>query len=62
MNILMSVLNDHQKRNPQLKTPIVRVGHLVVDGFPFCHSYKQTVEEVVVKKYSRRKGVGGAGT
>lgn len=49
------VFNNHEIENQGWKRPIVRVGHLTVDGVQYCHSYKEEVGEV-----STGNGVGGA--
>lgn len=40
---MTSLFDRIEKKIPHWKRPVLRAGHLTVDGAPFCHSYKERI-------------------
>ncbi|CAG8976154.1 hypothetical protein HYALB_00010023 [Hymenoscyphus albidus] len=50
------VFENHQQINPKWKRPAYRIGHLTINGVPWCRSYKETIEEIIERETSSWRG------
>ncbi|CAG8962153.1 hypothetical protein HYFRA_00005199 [Hymenoscyphus fraxineus] len=49
---IAKAFDNYEKINSKWKRPAYRIGHLMINGVPWCHSYKETIEEILERESS----------